>query len=245
MPKQSSLETNRSARKEKSPFEKLRTGGSSAYRLFAIMAFYARERKPLFDERVSKVFCEVLSEVCQSYDYELIAFRLTPEQVHLVIGFKPVDALADVVSNIKRSTSHRLFEAIPDLEQRIGRRNFWAEGYLVETLGYDQVEPFLRNWERRYAKESCIVRIVYDIEAPISPKSWARAMEILLPLERMVAKMLFGLEDETPKSVEEVAEILSLKPEDVEQIRQDTLERVRTFLRQQRVERSSGGKNHG
>lgn len=245
MPKQSSLETKRSTRKGKSPFEKLRTGGSSAYRLFAIMAFYARERKPLFDERVSKVFCEVLPEVCKSYDYELIAFRLTPEQVHLVIGFKPVDALADVVSNIKRSTSHRIFEAVPELEVRIGRRNFWAEGYLVETLGYDQVEPFLRNWERRYTKESSIVRILYDIEAPISTKGWARAMEILLPLEQTVVKMLHGLEGEMPKSVKEVAEALSLKPEDVEQIHKETLERVRAFLRQQRVERSSGGKNHG
>lgn len=239
------LETKRSSRKAKSPFEKLRIGGSSAYRLYALMAFYARERKPLFDEKVSQVFCEVIPEVCKTYNYELIAFRLTKEQVHLLIGFKPVDALADVVSNIKRSTSHRIFEAVPELEARIGRRNFWAEGYLVETMGYEQIEPFLRQWERRYKNDSSLVRILYDIEIPISPKAWARAMEILLPVERMVVKMLYGLEGETPKKPEEVAEILSLKPEDVEQIRKDTVERVRAFLRQQRHERTQGGKAHG
>lgn len=244
MSKQAPVETKRSARKAQSPFEKLRTGGSSVYRLYAIVAFYARERKPLLDERVSKIFCEVLPEVCKSYDYELIAFRLTREQVHLVLGFKPVDALADVVSNIKRSTAHRIFEAMPELETQIGRRNFWAEGYIVETMGYDQVEPFVLQWERRYSSESSIVRIVYDDETSIPPKAWTRAKEILLPLEWAVVKMLYGLEGETPKKPEEVAEVLSLKPDDVAQIHKETLRRVHAFLRQQRNERASGGKTH-
>jgi REP element-mobilizing transposase RayT len=103
-------------RKARSPFEKLRTTGSSAYRLFVLVAFYARAKKPLFDAEVTALFAQALPEVCRNYEYELIAYRVMANQVHLVLGIKPTDAVADVISNIKRSTAHRLFEGIPRLE---------------------------------------------------------------------------------------------------------------------------------
>ncbi len=240
MSRQNPLEKGKEVRRGvRSPFERLRTGGSSAYRLYMLVAFYARARKPLFDSATQNAFAEILPEVCKAYDYELIAFRVTPQQAHLILGFKPVDAVADVVSNIKRSTAHRLFETVPDLEQKIGKRNFWAEGYFAETLGHNQVEPLVRQWEERYKhEEGNLVQVVYDLQEPITPARLARAIEVLLPAERAIIRMLYGLENETPKSPEEVAEILSLKPNEVRQIAKDALERMGSYLRRQRV----GGK---
>lgn len=228
----------------KSLFERLRTGGSSAYRLYALVAFYARERKPLFDDATRQAFATILPEVCNAYEYELIAFRLTPEQAHMVLAFKPVDTIADMISNIKRSTAHRLFETIPDLEQKIGRRNFWAEGYFAETLSYSQVEPLIRHWEERYKNEKgSLVQVMYDWQEPIPGSYITRAMEILLPAERAVLRMLYGLEGETAKSPEQIAELLSLKPDEVRQIAKESLERVRVHLYRQRIV-EAGGKAH-
>ncbi len=231
-------------KKAKSFFERLRTGGSSAYRLYALVAFYARERRPLFDEVTRNAFAEILPDVCKAYDYELIAFRLTPEQAHLILAFKPVDAIADMISNIKRSTAHRLFETIPDLEKKIGRRNFWAEGYFAETLSYNQVEPLIRHWEERYTREEGnLVQIMYDWQEAIPNAHLVQAMEILLPAERAVLRMLYGLEGEAVKSPEQIAEQLSLKPDEVRQIAKESLERIRLHLCRQRIV-EAGGKAH-
>lgn len=239
------LEKGKGGRKgAKSLFERLRTGGSSAYRLYALVAFYARERKPLFDDATRRAFATILPEVCSAYEYELIAFRLTPEQAHLVLAFKPVDAIADMISNIKRSTAHRLFETMPELEQKIGRRNFWAEGYFAETLGHSQVEPLIHHWEERYKnEEGSLVQIVYNWQEPISDHHLTRAMEVLLPAERAVLRMLYGLEGETAKSPEQIAELLSLKPDEVRQIAKESLERIRSHLYRQRL-MEAGGKAH-
>ncbi len=226
------------SRVAKSPFEKLRTTGSSAYRLYALVAFYARAKKPLFDEEVTALFSQVLPEVCQNYSYELIAYRITPNQVHLILGFKPTEALADVISDIKRSTAHRLFEGIPRLEAEIGKRNFWAEGYFAETLGYAQIEPTLRLWETRSrGEEPVLIQIVYDTTQPLHPKQIERAMDELLPAERVVMRLLYGLQGEQVHTLEQAAEKLSLKPEEVQQIAQESIEKIRAFLRERRAKR--------
>lgn len=225
----------------RSPFERLRTTGSSAYRLYALVAFYARAKKPLFDTEVTALFTQVLPEVCKSYDYELIAYRIMPNQVHLIIGFKPTDALADVVSDIKRSSAHRLFEGIPRLEVEIGKRNFWAEGYFAETLGHTQIEPTLRMWQNRAKNEEpVLIQIVYDLAQPIHPKQIERVLDELLPAERVVMRLLHGLQGEQAHTLEQAAEKLSLKPEEVQQIAQESMAKVRALLRERRLERPTG-----
>lgn len=225
----------------RSPFEKLRTTGSSAYRLYALIAFYARAKKPLFDQEVTTLFSQVLPEVCQSYEYELIAYRVMPNQVHLIVGFKPTDAIADVVSDIKRSTAHRLFEGIPRLETEIGKRNFWAEGYFAETLGHTQIESTLRMWQNRSRNEEPIlVQIVHDLTHPLHPKQIERALDDLLPAERVVMRLLHGLQGEQAHTLEQAAEKLSLKPEEVQQIAQESMMKIRALLRERRAERITG-----
>jgi len=229
------------ARRAKSPFEKLRTTGSSAYRLFVLAAFYARAKKPLFDAEVTALFAQALPEVCQSYEYELIAYRVMPNQVHLILGIKPTDAVADVISNIKRSTAHRLFEGIPRLEQEIGKRNFWAEGYFAESLGHTQIEPMLKMWQHRSKGEQpVLMQIVYDLAQPLHLKQIERVMDELLPAERVVVRLLYGLQGEQVHTLEQAAEKLGLKPDEVHQIAQDSIQKIRELLRERRMERAAG-----
>jgi putative transposase len=228
-------------RRAKSPFEKLRTTGSSAYRLFVLVAFYARAKKSLFDAEVTALFAQALPEVCQSYEYELIAYRVMANQVHLVLGIKPTDAVADVVSNIKRSTAHRLFEGIPRLEQEIGKRNFWAEGYFAETLGHAQIEQTLKVWQHRSKdEETLLMQIVYDLAQPLHPKQIERVMDDLLPAERVVVRLLYGLQGEQVHTLEQAAEKLGLKPQEVHQMAQESITKIRELLRERRMERAAG-----
>ena len=228
-------------RRAKSPFEKLRTTGSSAYRLFVLVAFYARAKKSLFDAEVTALFAQALPEVCQSYEYELIAYRVMANQVHLVLGIKPTDAVADVVSNIKRSTAHRLFEGIPRLEQEIGKRNFWAEGYFAETLGHAQIEQTLKMWQHRAKdEETLLMQIVYDLAQPLHPKQIERVMDDLLPAERVVVRLLYGLQGEQAHTLDQAAEKLGLKPEEAQQMAQESIRKIREILRERRQERAAG-----
>jgi REP element-mobilizing transposase RayT len=229
-------------RRAKSPFEKLRTTGSSAYRLYALTAFYTRQKKSLFDGEVTALFAQMLPEICQDYEYELIAYRVLVNQVHLLLGFKPTDALADVVSNIKRSTAHRLFEGVPRLETEMGKRHFWAEGYFAETLGHAEVEQTLKTWQQRSKDDGIVLmQITYDLAQPLHPKQIERAIDELLPAEQTVVRLLYGLQGEQIHTLEQAADKLGLKPQEVYQMAQESIAKIRELLRERRLGRAAGG----
>jgi REP element-mobilizing transposase RayT len=184
------------------------------------------------DEEVIPTFVHALHEVCRHYGYQLIAYFLRPKQVNLLLGYKPSMPLTEIVGNIKRSTSHRLFEAIPHLERRIGRRIFWADGYYVETVSYHQVENLAQYWRRKEKQHKALLAAKVEAINPfeIDERALDRAMEELLPAERALIKLLHGLHGERMHSYEEVADMLSLKVEEVRQIEQEVLQKLRSAL---------------
>jgi len=229
-----------------SPYEQVHTSGSSAYRLYCLATFYTRARQPLLDEEVIPIFGHALREVCKQYEYQLIAYYLKPNQVNLLLGYKPTVALTDLVGNIKRGTAHRLFEALPRLERRIGKRSFWAEGYYVETIGYRQVEGLVRLWHEREKRSKAILAAQAEAFDPLSidGKTLERALAELLPAERALIKLLHGLYGERVHTHEEVAEMLSLKVDEVHQIEKEVLHKLRELLTGVRIPHPEGGEIH-
>ncbi|MFN4032589.1 MAG: IS200/IS605 family transposase [Fimbriimonadales bacterium] len=227
-------------RTARAPFEQRRTTGSSAYRLYAVIAFHARAKQPLFDAEVAALFSKALPDICASYDYQLVAYRVVPNQVYLILGFKPTDALASVVSNIKRATAHCLFEGIPRLEAEIGKRNFWAEGYLAETISHAEIDTIIHMWKNRARKEETVLIQTFEDLKPLHPKQIERMLDDLLPAERVVLRLLHGLQGEPVHTLEQAAEKLSMKPHEVHQIAQESLAKIRALLRERRAERAAG-----
>ncbi|MEN3001266.1 MAG: IS200/IS605 family transposase [Armatimonadota bacterium] len=225
-----------------SPYELVHTSGSSAYRLYCLATFYTRARQPLLDEEIIPHFLQALREVCQQYEYQLIAYYLKPNQVNLLLGYKPTVALTDLVGNIKRGTAHRLFEALPRLERRIGKRSFWAEGYYVETVGYRQVEGLVRLWQEREKRSKALLAAQAEAFDPLSinGKTLESALAELLPAERALIKLLHGLHGERVHTHEEVAEMLALKVEEVQQIEKEVLQKLRELLTGVRLTRQEG-----
>jgi putative transposase len=216
----------------RSDYEQVHSSGSSGYRLYCLITFYTRARQPLLDEEVVPHFFQALREICQQYGYQLVAYYLKPNQVNLLVSYKPTVALTELVGNIKRGTAHRLFEALPRLERRIGKRSFWAEGYYVETVGYRQVESIAKLWQARGKRSKALLASQLEAFDPlrIEGKTLEGALAELLPAERALIKLLHGLNGERTHTHEEVAEMLSLKVEEVRQIEKEVLQKLRELL---------------
>jgi len=229
-----------------SSYEQVHTSGSSAYRLYCLTTFYTRARQPLLDEEVIPVFYHALREVCQQYEYQLLAYYLKPNQVNLLLSYKPTVALTELVGNIKRGTAHRLFEALPRLERRTGKRSFWADGYYVETVNYRQVGALVRQWKARVKRSKALLAAQAEAFDPLSidGKTLERALVELLPAERALIKLLHGLNGERVHTPNEVAEIHSLKVEEVCQIEQEVLQKLRELLTGIRITRQEGNESH-
>lgn len=86
---------------------------------------------PSFEERIYKY----ISGVVKDRGQKLIAINGMPDHLHLFIGFKPSLAIADLVKDIKTSTTKFI-----NSERFLPWRFAWQDGYGCFTYSHSQVD---------------------------------------------------------------------------------------------------------
>lgn len=189
----------------RSPYAKSRTSGSCVYRIYYSFIFYARGRKPILTDPLSSRLKEFVGNICEKYEYELVSFNQKDNQVTVILGAKPINNPSDIVGNLKRGVAHLAFEAFPELESQLGKRSLWAEGYLVDTINWRQLESIVaaRGGGGQTTK------------SPLK-NAQVEALVDKLPLpHREVVGLLYGLKGEKPRTHEQVALALGMTHEEV------------------------------
>ncbi len=74
--------------------------------------------------------------------------NIQEDHVHLLIQLRPSISVSKVVQIIKGGSSKKIREEFPELEEFLWGRNFWADGYFVETCGKlneDAIRKYIKN----------------------------------------------------------------------------------------------------
>lgn len=202
---------------------------------------------------------DFIREICERYEYDLIGYAIRPHQVHVVISVKPSVLPSDVVGNIKRGTAHHVFNTFPEMEVRLGKRSLWAEGYFVESLHWQQVDTLVKSFAKpttqpppTFSEKPAAGSPEQPLPASIpaskpsnaprreergkpvrlSPELINGLLGYLLPTEQQVLILLYGLRGERARPIEQVAIVLSLKPEEVKQIEEESIDKLKILARE-------------
>lgn len=113
---------------------KQRGHASASYRLYAHIIWPTKYRKPILGERLTPLIEAKLAEVCHRKGYQLIQGRAVVDHAHVLVGFKPVQRISDIVRDLKTNTSKAAFETFSELVRIIQTDVLWAEGYRAESV---------------------------------------------------------------------------------------------------------------
>jgi putative transposase len=93
-----------------------------------------------------------ITGIVQHYGHKMLAVNNMPDHIHLLIGFRPTQALSDLMQNVKSGSSKWINE------QRLCAATFhWQEGYgafAVQKLGVDRVIDYIKDQENHHRKTS-------------------------------------------------------------------------------------------
>lgn len=81
---------------------------------------------------------------------EMVEGTLCRDHIHICLSIAPKHCLSNVVGKLKGKSAIILFERHPEWRSITGRdRTFWARGYYVSTVGYDEeaVRKYVREQE--------------------------------------------------------------------------------------------------
>ena len=114
-----------------------------------------RRRKALFGN-LRKHLGAIFHELARQKECHIIEGHLMPDHVHMCILIPPKYAVASVIGFIKGKSAIAIARQFQGRERNFTGEHFWARGYCVSTVGYEEeksarLHPRARGWGRRGA----------------------------------------------------------------------------------------------
>jgi putative transposase len=107
----------------------------SSYFLHYLLLFQTRRNRPVFAGELRAQVTDWLNEICEEEGYHLLAHQVRERCLEMLLSLRPVHSISKVVQRTKAAIARQVFASYPETEALIGRRNLWANGYRVESIG--------------------------------------------------------------------------------------------------------------
>ncbi len=105
-----------------------------------------RRRKAVFGN-IRKHLGSVFHELARQKECRIIEAHLLPDHVHMCISIPPKHSVASVIGFIKGKSAIAIARQFGGRERNFTGEHFWARGYCVSTVGYqeEQVRRYIRE----------------------------------------------------------------------------------------------------
>jgi putative transposase len=119
------------------------SGAHTKHRNMYHLVWLPKYRKKILDGNV-KIKLEELFRTCAEVNgWEIQELNIQVDHVHMVIQIPPSVSVSRVVQFLKGTSSRFVREELPEVKKYLWGKDFWADGYFSETVGYCSEETIL------------------------------------------------------------------------------------------------------
>jgi putative transposase len=106
-------------------------------------------RKVLYGQLRRRVG-EILRELCQQRGIDLLEGKAMPDHVHMLLSVPPKFSIAHTIGYLKGKSAIRIHRTVLKSKGTLFGRSFWAKGYCVSTVGWDEqgIMKYIREQEK-------------------------------------------------------------------------------------------------
>ncbi len=107
-----------------------------------------RRRKAVFGN-IRKHLGAIFHELARQKERQIIEGHLMSDHVHMCISIPPKYAVSSVIGFIKGKSAIAIARQFAGRERNFTGEHFWARGYCVSTVGYEEeaVRAYIREQE--------------------------------------------------------------------------------------------------
>jgi len=113
------------------------------------IVFVPKRRRKAMVEKIRKQLGGIFHELARQKECHIIEGHLMPDHVHMCISIPPKYAVASVIGFIKGKSAIAIARQFGGRERNFNGEHFWARGYCVSTVGYEEekVRAYIREQE--------------------------------------------------------------------------------------------------
>ena len=119
------------------------------------VVFIPKYRQKVFYGKMRQKIGPILRQLCHQLGVELLDGHAMPDHIHLCLSVPPRYSIAYTVGFLKGKSAVKIHRELLH-QKRMTGLHFWARGYCVSTVGYDEaaVRQYIREQEHRDKEQS-------------------------------------------------------------------------------------------
>mgnify|MGYP000973579142 FL=1 len=125
----------------------IKSTAHSTYRCQYHIVFAPKYRRKVIYKELRADIGQIIRKLCKEKNVELIEAEACPDHIHILVSIPPYLSISQFMGFLKSKSALMIFDRHANLKYKYGRRNFWARGYYVDTVGRNQkvIEEYIRN----------------------------------------------------------------------------------------------------
>ena len=119
----------------------------SKYRCQYHIVFAPKYRRKVIYKELRSDIEQIIRKLCEEKKVEILEAQACPDHIHMLVSIPPYLSIAQFIGFLKSKSALMIFDRHANLKYRYGRRNFWARGYFVDTVGRNEkvIKEYIKN----------------------------------------------------------------------------------------------------
>ena len=111
------------------------------------IVFAPKYRRMIIYGKIKVEIGKILRKLCEQKGVTIIEAEMCKDHVHMLVSIPPKLSISSFMGYIKGKSTLMIFDKFANLKYKYGRRNFWAIGYYVDTVGRNTkiIEEYIKN----------------------------------------------------------------------------------------------------
>ena len=125
----------------------IKSTAHSKYRCQYHIVFAPKYRRKVIYKEWRADIGQIIRKLCEEKKVEIIEAQACPDHIHMLVSIPPYLSVAQFVGFLKSKSALMIFDRHANLKYKYGRRNFWARGYFVDTVGRNEkvIKEYIKN----------------------------------------------------------------------------------------------------
>jgi len=90
--------------------------------------------------QVRKDIQDIIRTLCNYQKVDIVSGSISKDHIHLCVKIPPKMSVSYFMGYLKGKSALMIFDKHPEYKKSGQKRNFWVEGYYVDTVGRNEAE---------------------------------------------------------------------------------------------------------
>ena len=111
------------------------------------IVFAPKYRRQVIYGKMKTDIGQILRKLCTWKGVEIVEAELSPDHVHMLVKIPPKYSVSQFMGYLKGKSTLMIFDKHANLKYKYGRRQFWCDGYYVDTVGKNEkkIAEYIQN----------------------------------------------------------------------------------------------------